>query len=116
MVFERWDVVVALFPFSDRPVGKPRPVAILSAGTFNRDHGLVVACMITTASAGTWPSDHPLIDVEPTGLRQPCVVRWKIMTLSSTLVARKIGELASADRNALEEQLAGILPVAKDRN
>ena len=55
--FERWDIVTALFPFTEAPIRKPRPVLILSNGTFNRGHGHLIGCMITTGAAAARVGD-----------------------------------------------------------
>jgi mRNA interferase MazF len=109
MAFERWDVVTALFPFTDVEMRKPRPVLVLSNGRFNRDHGHVIGSMITTGARSRWPSDHPILDLAPTGLQHPSVVRWKLFTLPFTVIARHIGTLGSADREPLAGRLADIL-------
>lgn len=106
---DRWDVAVALFPFTDIGHGKPRPVVILSNAAFNRTHGHVVAAMITTSVGGRWDSDHAILDLAPTGLGYPSRVRWKLFTLSIEVVPRKVGALGSADRGLLAAKLAGIL-------
>jgi mRNA interferase MazF len=95
---ERWDVVTALFPFTEAPVRKPRPVLVLSNGTFNRSHGHVIGCMITTGANSRWPSDHRIADLPASGLSHPSVVRWKLFTLPARLLGRKIGALAERDR------------------
>jgi mRNA interferase MazF len=40
---ERWDVLTALFPFTDVAARKPRPVLVLSHDGFNRRHGHVIS-------------------------------------------------------------------------
>ncbi len=109
LVLERWDVVIAPFPFTDIPFGKPRPVAVLSNAEFNEVHGQVIAAMITTGTGSRWESDHPILDLAPTGLNHASVIRWKLMTLSRQIIARKIGVLGPADRGLLTAKLASIL-------
>ena len=111
MTCEQWDLALGLFPFVEVARRKPRPVLVLSSAAYNREHGLVICAMITTASAGRWPSDHAIADLPPTGLRSACVVRLKIMTLPAAIVTRRIGTLAEADRNALGRKMASILPI-----
>jgi mRNA interferase MazF len=109
MTFERWDVAVALFPLTDTSVQKPRPVVILSSAGFNAEHDHVIAAMITTGAGSRWSSDHPVGDLQAAGLRQPCVVRWKIFTLPAGVIARRVGQLSGEDQAALASRLAGIL-------
>jgi len=95
---ERWDVVTALFPFTETAVRKPRPVLVLSNRTFNRDHRHIMGAMITTAARSRWPSDHEITDLGTTGLEHASIVRWKLFTLPLALLGRRIGMLAPNDR------------------
>ena len=108
MAFERWDLIKALFPFTDVPVRKPRPVLVLSNGRFNVEHGHVIGCMVTTAAAGRWPSDVPITNLTEAGLRHPSVVRWKTFTLPFGLIAGRIGSLGADD---IASAKAGLLEI-----
>ncbi len=105
----RWDVAVALFPFTESDQRKPRPVVILSDTAFNEAHGHVIAAMITTGARSQWPTDHRISDLEPTGLSHASVVRWKVFTLPLDIIARRIGALGSQDRGLCSARMAGIL-------
>jgi mRNA-degrading endonuclease toxin of MazEF toxin-antitoxin module len=109
MAFERWDVVAALFPFTDVAVRRPRPVLVLSSAAFNREHGHVIGCMITRGARSRWPSDHAIRELGPTGLRHDSIVRWKLFTLPFSVISRRIGAVAAGDREPLSAKLAGIL-------
>ena len=111
MAFDRWDVVIAPFPFTDSDKRKPRPVLILSNAVFNVENGHVIAAMITTGTRTRWPSDHPISDVVPCGLPIPSVVRWKLFTLPLSVVTRRIGALGAGERGVIAARLAGILLV-----
>ena len=106
---ERWDVVTALFPFTEVLVRKPRPILVLSHGDFNRDHRHVIACMITTGAGSHWPSDHHIIDLAATGLSHASLVRWKLFTLPLYVLGRRIGALADRDRTHVAARMARIL-------
>jgi mRNA-degrading endonuclease toxin of MazEF toxin-antitoxin module len=108
MAFERYDVVTALFPFTEVPVRKPRPALVLSAAAFNREHGHVVATMITTGARSRWPSDHDIADLTTAGLAHPSLVRWKLFTLPFAVIGRRIGSLSGADRYAVDTKLRTI--------
>ena len=108
MAFERWDVVTALFPFTETPVRKPRHVLVLSAGTFNIQHGHVIGCMITTALRSRWPSDIPIVELVSTGLAHTSFVRWKLFTIPFELIGSQIGQLAESDRGPVAARMAYI--------
>lgn len=109
MGFERFDVVVAPFPFTDIPVQKPRPVLVLSSAVFNKDHGHVIAAMITTGARSAWPSDSEITDLKSAGLGHRSVIRWKVFTLPLALMRKKIGTLALSDRAVITLRTASIL-------
>ena len=109
MNFERWDIVVALFPFTDADVSKPRPVVVLSDAGFNEAHGHAMVAMITTAKASSWPTDYPVFDLDAAGLREPSVIRLKLFTLPHALLSRRVGRLASVDQAQTSARLAGAL-------
>ncbi|MCX7327170.1 MAG: type II toxin-antitoxin system PemK/MazF family toxin [Hyphomicrobiales bacterium] len=110
MAFEQWDVVTALFPFTDVDVRKPRPVVVLSGAAFNAEHGHVVAAMVTTGTRSRWPSDHGIADLGLAGLSHSSVVRWKIFTLPYAVIARRIGMLSQADRAVLDRRMSSVFP------
>jgi hypothetical protein len=85
--FDRWDVVVALFPFTDIEVRKPRPVLVLSDRAFNQTHGHFIAAMITTGVDSQWPSDCRIEDLAACGLKHASLVRLKLFTLPLAVAA-----------------------------
>lgn len=106
MTFERFEVVVVPFPFSDRTGTKRRPALVVSHESFNRTHGQLVLAMITTAGRGPWPSDTPITDLAAAGLRADSMVRLKLFTIDRALVAARIGRLSDDDRAAVRTALA----------
>jgi mRNA interferase MazF len=109
MICDRFDVVVVPFPFTDADERKPRPVVVLSRRAFNAEHGASVLAMITTAARSQWPTDVLLTDLSAAGLRHGSVVRLKLFTLENALIARRIGNLAIADRHKVEQALSSCL-------
>jgi mRNA interferase MazF len=65
--------------------------------------------MITTAGRTRWPSDYPIEDLRPTGLRVACVVRWKLFTLDNRALQRHIGHLGERDAHGCRVALSDIL-------
>jgi mRNA interferase MazF len=108
-IFEQFEIAVVPFPFVDVPKTKPRPALILSVRPFNRQNGHTLLAMITTAQRTRWPSDYPIQDLQPTGLRVACVVRWKLFTLDNRALQRRIGRLGERDTQGCRAALASIL-------
>ena len=105
MTFERFDVVVVPFPFSDRHAAKRRPALVVSDRRFNRVHGHTILAMITTARDSSWPSDTKITDRDAAGLKARSVVRLKMFTLDNDLLVRRIGALAEEDRTKVRRVL-----------
>jgi mRNA interferase MazF len=104
-IFEQFEIAVVPFPFVDAPRTKPRPALVLSAGTFNQRNGHTLLAMITTAEHTRWPSDYSIRDLQPTGLRVACVVRWKLFTLDNRALQRRVGRLGERDAHGCRAAL-----------
>jgi len=101
--YERFDVVVVPFPFTDKAANKRRPALVLSsAATFNRAVGHSVMAMITSAVHAAWPLDTPIGDLAAAGLSAPSVIRLKLFTLDHRFVLRAAGRLAEEDRSGFQ--------------
>ena len=100
--YERFDVVVVPFPFTDRTAENRRPALVLSsAGDFNAPTKHTVLAMITSVTEQSWALDVPISNLTASGLSVPCAVRFKLFTLDQRLILRKLGRLASKDRRAV---------------
>lgn len=106
MICDRYDTIVVPFPFADVPVLKRRPAVVLSGPVFNTNNGASVVAMITTAKASNWPSDVTLEDLDIAGLRQSCIIRWRLATIPNELISNRLGHLSERDRLACEQQFA----------
>jgi mRNA interferase MazF len=109
MICSRYEIAVVPFPFVDMNVAKPRPALVLSSEPFNEGSGQTILAMITTAARSQWSTDVALKALAGTGLRVPCVVRFKLFTLTNTLISRTIGVLSSSDAGRVSKAVKGIL-------
>jgi mRNA interferase MazF len=104
VIYERWDVIVVPFPFSDKAAEKRRPALVLSNAAFN-GAGHTVLAMITTRGHHPWPGDCNLEDHGDAGLPLPCLVRLKLFTLDNRVILRRLGSLSDPDRNRVGANL-----------
>lgn len=109
MTFDRFDVVVVPFPFTDRDATKRRPALVLSASGFNAAAGHSVLAMITSAGNSPWPLDVSIGDLAAAGLSASSMVRMKLFTLDHRLVLRKAGRLSAKDAKAVERAMTKLL-------
>lgn len=108
-IFERFEVLVVPFPFTDRLASKKRPALVLSNAAFNGTASHAVMAMITSAEQSAWPNDVMIRDLDAAGLPNACVVRMKLFTLDARLVLRAAGRLSKRDSDAVEKSLRMIL-------
>ena len=101
MIFDRCDVVLVLFPFSEKMGQKQRPAIVLTDKVFNSLHGHAITAMVTTASNTRWPTDIRLADYASAGLRVPSTVRLKLFTIANAVIIGRIGTLSKADGHSV---------------
>lgn len=110
MTYERLDVVVVPFPFTDSAASKRRPALVISnAEAFNLPVGHSVLAMITSAGNSAWPLDVTISDGNAAGLTAASLVRMKLFTLDNRFILRRLGRLAASDRKAVEASLKRLL-------
>lgn len=109
MTFDRWDVVVVPFPFSEKPGTKRRPALVLSTAVFS-GAGHTVLAMVTSKGHSPWPGDTELVDLAAAGLKMPCLVRLKLFTLDNRLLLNRIGALSAKDAKSVSAALREALP------
>ena len=108
--FERYDVVVVPFPFTEVPQRKRRPALVLSEARELGDRiGHGVMAMITSASNAPWPHDTAIEDLGAAGLSAPSVVRAKLFTLDHRLVIRRAGSLSKDDCRRVGDAMKTVL-------
>lgn len=105
MDYDRFDVVIVPFPFTDKAQAKRRPALVISGGAFNKKAGHGVLAMITSANNPPWPFDVTVSDLAAAGLPAPSVVRMKLFTLDHRFIIAKRGSLSGKDRKALDQAL-----------
>ena len=109
MIVDPWSVVIVPFPFTDLPVWKPRPAVVLSKRPFQEKTGRSVLAMVTRGVRSAWPTDVRIGDLETAGLPKPSLVRARIGTVENRFIARQIGTLSHADRDAVLRSFHEIL-------
>ena len=100
-LYESGEVVLIAFPFSATNTKKRRPALILLD---TRDEDIIVARI--TSQPQSSPFDIELKQWQASGLKVQSWVRLhKLATLEKTLVARRLGKLASNDWSEIQTLL-----------
>ena len=99
--YKRGQVAVVEVAFSDGSGSKPRPVLVVSAGTFHRSLPDIIVCPISSQPRfyrRPGPGDRPLRSWRVVGLRHPSTVRVsKLLAVDKEIVMRVIGDLPRDD-------------------
>jgi mRNA interferase MazF len=111
-IFDRFDVVVVPFPFTDKSASKRRLALVLSAaGTFNRAVGDSGMAMITSAANAPWPQDTSIADLDACGLSALSVIRMKLFTLDHRFVLCRSGRLSERDQRSFQKAFTKVFGV-----
>ena len=85
MAYQKGDVVLVPFPFTDLSATKIRPAVVLSTSAYETATGSTIIAMITS-KAHTTPYDYPLADWKKAKLIKPSWMRSKLVTIDSSLI------------------------------
>lgn len=106
MAFNRGDVVLIPFPYTNLSAAKTRPAVVVSSSTYHATRPeLLLAYISSQLSQATPPLDYILADWRGAGLLRPSFVRPKIAAIEPTLVVYQTGTLSSVDLEAVDRSL-----------
>ena len=106
MKFQRSDVVLVPFPFSDLSTTKVRPAVVVSSALYHAtEPDLLLAALTSKVAAATGPFDYLLSDWRAAGLRYPSALKPVLFTLDPARVIYRIGALTSADLAQVDQRL-----------
>jgi mRNA interferase MazF len=104
--YNRGDVILVPFPFSDQTTTKKRPAIIVSSDTHNSISQDIVIMAITGQIRGRIGVGEFLIeDWQGAGLLRPSAVKSAISTIEQRLVVKLLGRLSPKDFTTLEKAL-----------
>lgn len=110
--YNRGDVVLVPFPFTDLSTQRQRPAVVLSGDRFHQSSHDVIIAAITSQPASLF-TDYPLQDWQSAGLLGPSVVRvGKLLTLHRALVRRRLGALTPSDLREVEKRLTQVFELS----
>ena len=108
--FEFGDVILVPFPISNQTAAKHRPAVVISSDAYNRERLDFVILAITSQIRPTLGLGEALVaQWKQAGLIKPSVLKPVLTTIEKDLVIKKLGRLATGDREKLREVLDAIL-------
>jgi len=110
-----FDVALVPFPFADLSTNKRRPCLVLAKLAPKRLPAHYVVCMITSQLHGVaFAFDHLLADFATPGLPKPSLVRvGKLVTVEQSMLIKRLGKLAGADREQIRQNLKQLFQLAE---
>ena len=105
LTLQRGDVILVPFPFTDLTSTKVRPAVIISADPQTED--VMIAFLSSVVPSSLTKFDFLLRSQNPdfklTGLKKDSVIKMnKILTISSTLILRRLGHMGPSVRTELD--------------
>ena len=103
MLYQRGDVLLIPFPFSDLSTTKVRPAVVISSRHYHSTQpDILLAAITSKVSAAPGLLDYPLSDWRSAGLRYPSAFKPVIFTLDPGKVIHHVGKLTTADMKEID--------------
>jgi mRNA interferase MazF len=104
-IYDRGDVVLVGFVFSDQSGTKHRPAVVISSEPYNRARQDVIVAAITSKVGRRLFGDCLVADWKGAGLLFPSLVTGIVRTVRRTMIGRRIGSMAREDLEAVDREL-----------
>lgn len=95
--FNKGDVILIPFPFTDLSATKQRPALIISSDQFNNNHKDVIVMAISSQIPSQIPEDEYLLssaDMKNSGLPRKSIIKLgKVVTINQSLIIKKLGKI-----------------------
>lgn len=104
-VYNRGDVVLVGFVFSDESGKKLRPAVVISFPAYNRARQEVIVAAITSNVRRRFFGDYLIADWKGAGLLFPSLVAGIFRTIKRTMIDRKLGSIPKADMEAIDREM-----------
>ncbi len=108
--YNKGDVILVPFPFSDQTTTKKRPAVIVSSDTYNNiSQDIVIMALTGQTRSHIGIGEFLIEDWRGAGLLKPSAVKSAISTIEQRLVMKILGRLSSKDLSTLEKALKELL-------
>jgi mRNA interferase MazF len=114
MAFNRGDVVLIPFPYTDLSAAKTRPAVVVSGSTYHSVRSELLLAYVSSQVLKAHPLlDYVLTDLKAAGLPKPSFVRPKVAAIEPTLVVHQVGQLAAQDLLEVDRRLRQALSLTE---
>jgi mRNA interferase MazF len=107
--YDRGDVVLVRFVFTEETGAKRRPAVIISTSNYHDGRQEAIMAAITSNVDRLLIGDHLIADWQKAGLLFPSVATGIIRTIKQTMIERRLGVMPPADMQVVQEKLRQVL-------
>ncbi len=106
MAFQRGDVVLIPFPYTDLSATKARPTVVVSVPEYQDARGDLILAYLTSQTAPYDAEfDYLLEDWAAAGLLKPTLMRACLAVVNERLVQYQVGTLSARDMTEVNKRL-----------
>lgn len=105
MTYNKWDVVLVPFPFSDLSAIKKRPALIVSPNIYNDGNDIIIAFITTNIPERLKAGDYKVEFWKEAGLISSSLLRMKFATITKKIILKKLGILHNPDQVKFQKEL-----------
>ena len=107
--YNRGDVVLVSFVFSDKTGERRRPAVIVSSDAYHQSRQEAIIAAVTSRIDRILMGDHLISDWQSAGLLFPSVATGIIRTIKQSMIAKRLGTVPQPDMQGIEDNLRDIL-------
>lgn len=114
MAFQRGEVVLIPFPYTDLSVTKTRPAVVVSSARYHAVRpDLLLAYLSSQIQQADPDLDYVLADWQAANLLKPSFVRPKLAAIEPSSIVHQVGTLSPADMVEVDRRLQRALDLNK---
>jgi len=107
--YNRGDVVLISFVFSDETGERRRPAVIVSSEAYHKSRQEAIITAITSRTDRILAGDYLITDWQGAGLLFPSVATGIVRTIKQGMITRRLGTMSQADMEAIDNNLRAAL-------
>ena len=97
MSYDKWDIVLVPFPFTDLTTTKKRPALIISPEEYNKSGDVIIAFITSNIHVNPRFGDYLIKEWQRANLPKPSLIRMKFATIYKEIIIKKLGRLSPFD-------------------
>lgn len=101
--YEKWDIILVSFPFTDSKSSKKRPAVIVSPKQYNGGDNVII--LQISSQKGRHEEDYEIKNWESANLPLPSYIKMKFATIKKSIIQKKLGRLPEDDIRVFKNYL-----------